>query len=66
MEGGSRPRRADPAGLTALGILGNADERAFLGGKTDLDGEPVDETSVLVTYTWHGDPNLDSKRPGSA
>ncbi|MBL7132690.1 MAG: SBBP repeat-containing protein, partial [Phycisphaerae bacterium] len=29
------------------------------GGKTDLEGVPVDATSVLVKYTWYGDINLD-------
>ena len=29
------------------------------GGKTNLEGEPVDATSVLVKYAWYGDINLD-------
>ncbi|MBL7140107.1 MAG: sulfatase-like hydrolase/transferase, partial [Planctomycetes bacterium] len=29
------------------------------GGKTNLEGELVDATSVLVKYAWYGDINLD-------
>ena len=30
-----------------------------LGGLATFDGLPVDESSVLVKYTWYGDANLD-------
>ncbi|MBE3135123.1 MAG: hypothetical protein IMZ55_16780, partial [Acidobacteria bacterium] len=48
---------ADAAGLTAVGILDNADPR--YGGRSALEGKPVDATAVLVKYTWAGDANLD-------
>ncbi|MBE3134831.1 MAG: hypothetical protein IMZ55_15295, partial [Acidobacteria bacterium] len=47
----------DPDHLTALGVLDNTD--AKVGGKTTFAGEAVDETCVLVKYTWWGDANLD-------
>jgi len=53
----SSAARDDPALLTALGVLDNADP--WLGGRTDFDGEPIDTSSVLVKYTYWGDANLD-------
>jgi len=41
---------------TALAVFDNAGPG---GGKADLEGEPVDATSVLVKYAWFGDINLD-------
>ena len=46
-----------PDGLTAVGVLDNAD--AKVGGKTQFAGEAIDATSVLAAYTWWGDANLD-------
>jgi hypothetical protein len=43
--------------LTAVGVLDNADPE--VGGKTEFAGQAVDDTSVLVKYTWWGDANLD-------
>ncbi|MBE3070992.1 MAG: PEP-CTERM sorting domain-containing protein, partial [Planctomycetes bacterium] len=48
---------ADQDFLTAVGVLDNTD--AKVGGKTTFAGEAVDATSILVTYTWWGDANLD-------
>ncbi|HUU91784.1 MAG TPA: S8 family serine peptidase [Phycisphaerae bacterium] len=48
-----------PQSITALGVIDNADTEPGIGGLEDLDGEPVDETSVLVKYTYYGDANLD-------
>jgi len=45
-----------PDGSTALAVFDNAGPG---GGKADLEGEPVDATSVLVKYAWYGDINLD-------
>ncbi len=48
---------ADAGFLTAVGVLDNSDPVA--GGKATFAGETVDATSVLVTYTYWGDVNLD-------
>jgi hypothetical protein len=40
--------------VTALGYGSNADL-----GYTEFNGTPIDETTVLVKYTWTGDANLD-------
>ena len=48
---------AGPNQLTAVGVLDNADPE--VGGKTEFAGQAVDDTSVLVKYTWWGDANLD-------
>jgi len=48
--------------ITAVGIIDNADPEPKIGwsaGWTDLEGVPVDETSVLVKYTYYGDLNFD-------
>ena len=49
--------RAAAEGLTAVGVLDNADPK--VGGKTEFAGESVDATAVLARYTWWGDANLD-------
>jgi hypothetical protein len=46
--------------LYAVGVLDNG----FLAPgykKTDLEGVPVDDTTVMVKYTYNGDANLDGK-----
>jgi len=48
--------------ITAVGIIDNADPEPKIGwsaGWTDLEGVPVDETSVLVKYTYYGDLDFD-------
>ena len=47
----------DPDDLTAVGVLDNTDPK--VGGKATFEGEAVDETAVLVKFTWGGDANLD-------
>jgi hypothetical protein len=46
----------DTRQLTAIGVLDNA-----LYGYTDFAGQPVDETSVLIKYTWYGDADLNGE-----
>jgi len=48
---------ADTNFLTSIGVVDNSD--GWVGGRTDLEGEPVDATSVLIKYTYFGDANLD-------
>ena len=50
---------AAAAPLTAVGVIDNQDTEAGIGGLTELEGQPVDATAVLVKYTWWGDANLD-------
>jgi len=50
---------AQPQSLTALAVLDNSDPDIKLGGLADLEGLPVDLSSVLVKYTYYGDANLD-------
>jgi len=40
-----------------VGVLDNTDPK--VGGKATFEGEAVDETAVLVKFTWGGDANLD-------
>ena len=62
---GSSAARDHPLGITALGVLDNADPNPSLGGNYDLEGETLttpgedDFTQVLVKYTYVGDANLD-------
>ena len=44
---------------TGLGVIDNDDDEWAIGDLEDLEGEPVDETSILVKYTYTGDANLD-------
>jgi len=50
---------AHPRGLTAVGIIDNSDPEPGIGGLATFGGVAVDETSVLVGYTWYGDLNMD-------
>ena len=50
---------AEPEKLTAVGVLDNSDP--LVGGRTTLEGEPVDASSVLVKYTYWGDANFDGR-----
>ncbi|HUT94718.1 MAG TPA: RHS repeat-associated core domain-containing protein [Thermoguttaceae bacterium] len=48
--------------ITAVGVIDNADPETKIGwsaGWTSFDGVPIDETSVLVKYTYYGDLNFD-------
>ena len=58
----------DGPGIQSSAAAGSGDQSTTLatfdnagpgGGKTNLEGEPVDATSVLVKYAWYGDINLD-------
>jgi len=46
-------------GTWALGVADNADPD--FPTRADLEGVPVDETSVLVRYTFYGNANLDDR-----
>ncbi|HUU93039.1 MAG TPA: hypothetical protein VM238_17745, partial [Phycisphaerae bacterium] len=46
-------------GLTAVGIIDNSDTETGIGGLAEFAGETVSLESVLATYTWWGDANLD-------
>ncbi|MEO6435422.1 MAG: hypothetical protein ABIP55_06625, partial [Tepidisphaeraceae bacterium] len=49
-------------GLTTLAVAEAADVLDLTGTQTDTwNGQTVDATSVLVTYTYAGDANLDGK-----
>ena len=48
--------RAD--GATTLGLLDGAEYRSIYGPGATFAGQPVDDSSVLVTYTWYGDADF--------
>jgi len=50
---------AHSQGLTAVGIIDNSDPETGIGGLAEFAGETVSLESVLATYTWWGDANLD-------
>ena len=49
----------DPQRLKAVAVIDNMDPETGVGGLSEFAGKPVDETAVIVAYTWYGDANLD-------
>ena len=50
---------AEPEKLTAVGILDNHDP--LVGHRHTFEGQTVDDSSVLLKYTYWGDANFDGK-----
>jgi autotransporter-associated beta strand protein len=50
------------ANQTRIGVATAAESKSLLAGQTTLwSGQTVDDTDILVMYTWAGDANLDGK-----
>jgi autotransporter-associated beta strand protein len=47
-----------PTHSTTLGVMEGSDYRAIYGQSATFKGESVDDTSVLVRYTWYGDTDF--------
>jgi hypothetical protein len=56
----SAARSANPF-ATTLGLLEGSDYRALNGGTATFGGFAVDDSSVLVKYTYYGDTDLNGK-----
>ncbi|MBC8105140.1 MAG: hypothetical protein H7Z14_01000 [Anaerolineae bacterium] len=47
-----------PTHSTTLGLLEGAEYRSIYGPSAVFEGEPIDDTSVLVKYTYYGDTDF--------
>jgi hypothetical protein len=52
---------ANPNHSTTLGLMEGSDYRAIYGPSATFNGEPVDDTSVLVRYTYYGDTDFNGR-----
>ncbi len=59
----SSAARTAPLAITTLGALRGDEYRAL--GNTSFDNEPVDDSSVLVKYTYFGDVDFNGQVDGS-
>jgi hypothetical protein len=50
-----------PSHATTLGILEGSSFRQIYGPGATFSGQSVDDTSVLVKYTWYGDSDFNGK-----
>ncbi|MGH7175965.1 MAG: autotransporter-associated beta strand repeat-containing protein, partial [Tepidisphaeraceae bacterium] len=50
---------SDPDQITTLGVLEGSEYRSIYGTNATFSGRAVDDTSVLVKYTYYGDSDLD-------
>jgi autotransporter-associated beta strand protein len=63
---GSSTAAGDTTHLTALGVIQNSvDQNGGAAVMTSFDGQPVNNTDILVKYTYYGDANLDGVVDGS-
>ena len=53
-------RDANPANTT-LGAMEAADFKSIHGVNATFAGEPIDDTAVLVKYTWYGDADFNGE-----
>jgi hypothetical protein len=60
----TRPNAAGATAKTTLGVAEAATVLAYTNGSATFSGQTIDNTAVLVKYTWNGDANLSGKIDG--
>src|SRR5262249_1491209 len=61
----SAAARDNPSHNTSLGAIEATDFKAANSGATTFDGEPIDNSAVLVKYTYYGDSDFNGKVDGA-
>jgi hypothetical protein len=61
----SSTAKNDPNHDTSLGAMEATDYKSANAGATTFDGEPIDNTAVLIKYTYYGDGDFNGKVDGA-
>jgi hypothetical protein len=57
----SSPARVNPQHNTTLGIMESRDYKTLYGANATFDGQAIDDTAILVKYTYYGDADFNGK-----